>query len=297
MSLIILLTCLLAERFLLEYQHLRQTNWFYQYNDWYERQELPNWMLNGFGGVICLLLPPLLGIALLQHLLDESLFGIPGALFAGAVLLFSFGPHDLDTQIRQLHAAKEQNDEEQAASIARELLDDEPPPNEPTYSQAIVESILEQANGRGFAVIFWFLVLGPIGAALYRLASSLPKLQTTSREADFLHTSRQLLAILDWIPARLTASSYAIAGSFEDALYGWRNYHESRFNEFNSSASGILICTGTGALRLSSLIDTDTDDDTMQDQRYLIDAAMGLVWRSLIVWIVLIGLLTLAGWI
>ncbi|MDJ0805322.1 MAG: regulatory signaling modulator protein AmpE [Gammaproteobacteria bacterium] len=296
MSLSIILICLLAERFLLEYQHLRQTRWINEYSDWFERQELPHWMLNGFGGVVSLLLPPLLTIALLQQLLDERLLGIPGALLAILVLLFSFGPRDLDHQIRQLHDARERHDGELTTEIGRDIIGDEPPSDETRYSHAIVESILEQANRRIFGVIFWFLVLGPVGAALYRLATCLPNLRTTAREADFLHTSRQLVAILDWIPARLTAASYAIAGSFEDALYGWRSYHESRFNEFSSSASGILICTGTGALRLSTLVDSDTGTHPTEGQRYLMDAAMGLIWRSLVVWIILIGLLTLAGW-
>jgi AmpE protein len=293
MTLIILLICLLAERFLLEYLFLRQTDWFNDYSGWYERQELPNWMLNGFGGVIALLLPPLLIIALLQHLLDDTLFGIPGAIFACLILLMSFGPQDLDDQIRQFNDARENGDPAEAAAIARDLSGEEPPPHEPSYSQAVVEGILEQANRRVFAVIFWFLVLGPIGAVLYRLASKLPHLQT-SREADFLQAGGQLLAILDWAPARLTAASYAIAGSFEDALYGWRSYHESRFNDFSSSATGILICTGSGALRLSYLMDNDMDEAY---KRHLVDAAMGLVWRSLVVWLVLIALLTLAGWV
>ena len=293
MTLTILLICLLAERFLLEYQFLRQTDWFNNYSGWYERQELPNWMLNGFGGVIALLLPPLLIIALLQHLLNDALFGIPGALFACLILLMSFGPQDLDDQIRQLKDARENSDPAEAEAIARDLSGEELPPNEPGHSQAVAEGILEQANHRVFAVIFWFLVLGPIGAVLYRLTSKLPHLQT-SREVWFLQAARQLLAILNWVPARLTAASYAIAGSFEDALYGWRSYHESRFNDFSSSASGILICTGSGALRLSYLMDNDMDEDY---KRHLLDAAMGLIWRSLVVWLVLIALLTLAGWV
>lgn len=297
MSLIIILTCLLAERFLLEYQQIRQTDWFNKFSAWIERQELPLWMLNGYGGIISLLLPPLLAIALLQHLLDGSLLGIPGALFAGLVLLFSLGPLDLDQQLRQLHEAKERHDEIEATSIARKLLGDEPPPNDPTYSQALVESILEQANSRSFAVIFWFLVLGPTGAALYRLVASLPTLHTTIREEEFFHSGKQLLAILDWIPTRLTATSYAIAGSFEDALHGWRSYHASRYTEFTSSASGILVCAGTGALRLQSLLENDLEMNSIESQRYLLDAAMALVWRSMVVWISLIALFTLAGWL
>ena len=159
----------------------------------------------------------------------------------------------------------------------------------------MTEAILEQANNRIFAVIFWFIVLGPFGALLYRLASVLPKLKTSHTDMDFFIATRQLLAILDWLPARLTAFSYAVAGSFEDALFGWRSYHESRFDEFSNNASGILICTGTGALRLSSLLDDKFE--LSGSYQYLVEAAMGLVWRSLVVWLALLGLFTFAGWI
>ena len=297
MSLIILLICLIAERFLLDRQQMRQPHWLDEYSYWFERQELPAWMLNGYGGILALLLPPLLAVALVQQLLDESLFGIPGALFAILVLLFSFGPLDLDDQIKQLQDAQNRQDADRTRQIARELLEDEPPPNEPGFSQALAEAVLVQANQRVFAVIFWFLLLGPIGAVLYRLSCSLPKLQTTTREIEFFVNSKQWLAMLDWIPARLTAATYAIAGSFEDALYGWRNYHRQRFDEFDSSASGILICTGAGALRLTELIDNNADDALIEGQQYLLKSAMGLVWRSLVVWLVLIALFTLAGWI
>ena len=78
MSLTIILISLLAERFLLEHQGLRQPAWFSRYTNWFDRQELPNWLTQGITGIITLLLPPLLVTALLQQLLGETLFGIPG---------------------------------------------------------------------------------------------------------------------------------------------------------------------------------------------------------------------------
>ncbi|RDH87399.1 MAG: hypothetical protein DIZ77_18170 [endosymbiont of Seepiophila jonesi] len=119
--------------------------------------------------------------------------------------------------------------------------------------------------------------------------------RTAGEDLDFHLFSRQLVSILDWIPARITAFSYAIAGSFEDAMNGWRSYNEQRFDEFSDSASGILICTGSGALRLASVLDRNRDDTT--HHLYLVEAAMSLVWRSLVVWGVMLGLFTFADWL
>lgn len=297
MSLTIILICLLAERFLLDHQDLRQPDWFNRYSNWFDRQELPDWMHQGTMGVITLLLPPLLCIALLQQLLGEALFGIPGALFACLVLLYCFGPQDLDNQVNQLIEATDNGDDSQANAIARDLLADEPPTSDPLFTQAIAESVLEQANRRVFAVIFWFMLLGPSGALLYRLASLMPRLEAVGRETGALLACNRLMHILDWAPARLTASAYAVAGSFEDALYGWRSLSERHADEFNNNASGILICTGTGALRLTTLLDQERGDEAGSSLHYIAKAAMGLVWRSLIVWILVLVFFTLAGWI
>lgn len=297
MSITIILICLLAERFLLDYQDLRQADWFRRYSNWFHRQELPDWMHHGVMGIVTLLLPPLLVIALLQQLLGDALFGIPGALFACLVLLYSFGPMDLDNQVNQLIEATDAEDNSQINTIAHELLADDPPTSDTLFAQTVAESVLEQANNRIFAVIFWFMLLGPSGALLYRLATLIPRLELIGRESEALIACNRLIHFLDWVPARLTASAYAVAGSFEDALYGWRSLSERHADEFKNNASGILICTGAGALRLTTLLDQERGDETGSSLHYIAKAAMGLVWRSLIVWILLLFFFTLAGWI
>ena len=81
-----------------------------------------------------------------------------------------------------------------------------------------------------FAVLFWFLILpGPTGALLYRAATLLaeewrgeaPRGDTTPLARDrraFGRPARDMLWILDWVPVRLTALSFAVVGDFEDAV-------------------------------------------------------------------------------
>ena len=293
MSLIITVICLIAERFLLDYQHLRQRRWLDVYSNWLSRQRLPEWGHRGLIGLTILLLPPVLITALLQQLLTGSLFGLPSFLFAAAVLLFCLGPVDLDTQVNDYIRAVEADDEPRQRQLAREIIEDEPPTSEPALSQAVAESILLQANQRQFGVLFWFLLLGPMGALFYRLAAQLPRLEQANRDIDFFLNAKQLLLIMDWLPARITAICYAIAGSFEDALYGWRSYQDRRYDEFSDSNSGVLICTGGGAMRLTTLLDEQSD--ALHDYSHLPQSAMALVWRSLVVWLVIAGLLALTG--
>lgn len=291
MSLIVLLACLLAERFLLDYQHYRGAGWFYRYFDWFDRQQLPGWLREGLSGVIILLAPPLLGIALLQGLFDNSLFGIPGALFAGLVLLLSFGPQDLDDQISRYTEAKERVDEQEARTIAEAVLGEVPPEKDTECALALSDTVFHQANQRIFAVIFWFILLGPLGAVFYRLATYLPKSPKAVHDVAFFHDGCQLIALLDWLPSRLTAAAYAVAGSFEDALEGWRDYQRTRHEEIDDGPDSFLIRVGRGAMRWE-------DEDQMEANGpafYLPRAAMGLVWRSLFVWLILAGLVFVAG--
>jgi membrane protein required for beta-lactamase induction len=292
MTLTIILICLIAERFLLEHSHLRSNKWFTRYCQWHQQQNLPEWMQQGIIGLLLLLILPLLAVAALQQLFSDSLLGIPGLLFSIGVLLYTLGPQDLESQISQYAEAAEEDDGK-ASLIAREIIQDEPPTSEPARSQAVSEAALQQANRRVIAVLFWFVLLGPLGAMMYRLAGWLPQSNQAAQDIDFKLNSQQLVFILDWLPARITAFCYAIAGSFEDALVGWKSYQESRHTEFCDSNTGTLICTGSGAMRLTTLLDEAYAGAHLYS--YLPKAAMALIWRSLIVFLVILALLTFTG--
>ncbi|MCU7842686.1 MAG: regulatory signaling modulator protein AmpE [Candidatus Thiodiazotropha sp. (ex Monitilora ramsayi)] len=293
MSLMVIVFCLIAERFLLEHQHLRQMHWLDRYSLWLSQQKYVAWMNQGIMQILILLLPPLLVAGILQQLFSDGLFGLLSVIFAGLVLLYTLGPEDLDSRIEAYTQSTEEDDDESIKSIAREIIEDEPPTSEPARSQAVAEGTLFQANRRIFAVLFWFLLLGPLGALLYRLATRLPLLERANKDLDFHLSAGQLIIILDWLPARITALCYAIAGSFEDALYGWRSFQDRRFDDFNDSNSGILICTGAGAMRLTTLL--DETEESAHDYCHLPQAAMALVWRSLVVFLIIVAILTFTG--
>jgi membrane protein required for beta-lactamase induction len=289
----IILICLIAERYLLDYSELRDNRWFSAYNQWLERHQLPKRMRHGVIGVLLLMLPPLLALWVAQYLFEDALFGLLWLAASVAILLYCLGPNDLDTCVNRYIEAVDSDEDNEIRASAITLIKDEPPTSEPARSQAVAEGILFQANQNLFSVLFWFILLGPIGAMTYRIATWLPTMEQAKRDTDFLLNSKQLVMILDWIPARITAFCYAIAGSFEDALYGWRDYHENRFSEFDNSNSGILICTGGGAMRLSTLI--NEAHEGAQSFSFLAKSAMALVWRSLVVYLVIVTLLAFSG--
>jgi cobalamin biosynthesis protein CobD/CbiB len=169
-----------------------------------------------------------------------------------------------------------------------------------------------------FAVLFWFLVLpGPAGAVLYRAATLLaeewrgeaPRGDVTPLARDrraFGRPARDALWILDWLPVRLTALSFAVVGDFEDAIYCWRMQPAHWPVAEGGEAMGVLLASAGGALgiELGGPIPTLSGEPEERPVMGLGEApdidllpsAVGLVWRALVLWLVLTLLLTLANW-
>lgn len=169
-----------------------------------------------------------------------------------------------------------------------------------------IERRLLEAHRDGFGVIAWFIVLpGPCGALLYRLASELDRSWGARADEEFGRFgefARQTFAALDWLPARLTAASFAVAGDFEDAVYCWR----SQALSWVPHRQGILLASGAGAIgiRLGDAVregnsvrirpELGTGDEP--DADYM-KSASGLVWRVLALWMALLLLVSLAHWV
>ena len=170
-----------------------------------------------------------------------------------------------------------------------------------------IEQALLASHRHVFGPLFWFTVLGPAGALLYRLAMHFRhawnEMDGGSEAGDgrFGDFARQAFAIIDWLPVRLTAASFAVVGDFEDAVFCWR----SQADRWPVGADGILLSAGAGALgvRLGMPIGSDelsadrpelgvgedADPDFMQ-------SAIGLVWRTLVMALLLLTLLGVASW-
>ena len=147
------------------------------------------------------------------------------------MLLLSFGPRDLKDEVDDYVGALERNDRDEVTRRAKELLESTPAlRGGASAREAVEEAIFVQANNRIFGVIFWFMVLGPAGAWLYRVSDLLRRRAAFEAARQGVPRMRgdlgsmltDLHGILAWIPARLAALSYAVAGSFEDAVGNWK---------------------------------------------------------------------------
>jgi adenosylcobinamide-phosphate synthase len=194
------------------------------------------------------------------------------------------------------------------------------------FLRHVIEHSLLAAHRHVFGVFFWFVVLsalglGPAGAVLYRMAEFASRYWTFKSKAlgepvndKLMRLSQRLFELIDHLPARLTAFGFAVVGNFEEAVNGWRRDAGLwlRANE------GVILAAAAGAVGVrlgggaapgvtpdrSKTFESGTAPGTASaagstpgadPQIGHLDSVVGLVWRSVVLWMLLLALLTLAN--
>jgi adenosylcobinamide-phosphate synthase len=264
------------------------------------------------------LLPPVLGATLVWWLADHVhpllgvawnvvvlylLMGFRRFSHAVSVIIEALREADISTARRALAGWR--------GGWTAELSSDE-------VARLAVERGFLDAYRQVFAVLFWFVVLpGPAGAVLYRSAVLLAEewkgaapgddsTPIARSRAEFGQPAHALLAALDWVPARMTALSFAIVGDFEDAAYCWRMQAKNWPASEGGEPIGIVLASGAGALGIQvggTLHHLGGEPYYRPDlgmgepvAAEVLPSAVGLVWRALVLWLLVILLVTLANW-
>ncbi len=115
-------------------------------------------------------------------------------------------------------------------------------------ARATIESTLENGSDALFAPLFWFLIAGAPGVMFYRLSNTLDAMwgYKTPRFRHFGWAAARLDDLLNFIPARLTALSYALTGKFTNAMQCW----SAQAGQCASPNAGPVMAAGAGALSL-----------------------------------------------
>lgn len=180
-----------------------------------------------------------------------------------------------------------------------------------------VEKSLVTTHRNVFGVFFWFLMpVGPACAVMYRVAEYLARAWNEPdhmKNEEFGKFAAKAFYWIDWIPVRLTAIAFAVVGNFEDSVYAWRNFA----NRWADESVGIILAAGGGAMGVrlgspaenaSQLLPADaaTVDLSESEAEVLpgeepnvraLQSTVGLVWRALLLWMLLLLLLSSAVWL
>ncbi|OWQ47101.1 CobD/CbiB family protein [Roseateles sp. L2-2] len=243
------------------------------------------------------------------------------------VLYLTLGFRQFSHYFTDIRDALERGDELEARRLLAEWrhLDASELPRTELLRHVLEHSLLA-AHRHVFGVFFWFVLfstlgLGPAGAVLYRMAEFAGRYWAfKSRTLDaptnerLMELSRKLFGMIDHIPARLTATGFAIVGNFEEAVSSWRRdstlwAHDNEGIILASAAGAVGVQLGGSAAPgvtpdRSKTFDSGGDIDATRaegstggvpPQLGHLQSVVGLVWRSVVLWLLLLALLTLAN--
>lgn len=292
MTLIAILTALGLGHFAPGLGDIRRTGWVHGWTAAVARhcERLPGF--DGATGVTAILLPPLLAVGLLQAWFS----GLVGFVFSVLVLVWAWGPRDLDEDVDAYLAARESDDTSEQCQAAQRIVPGELPAEAEAEAQTVLAWIYLGALERWFGVVFWFLVLGPLGAALYRVSQVLARGAADAGIGEsFVEAARRLRRLLDWPVCLLMATGLAIVGHFDAVIHAWREYYRREHSGFFALDPGYLLAAARATLQAPPTGWTE-ESPTESGVAGEIRASMNLLWRVLFVWLSVVALLTVAGW-
>ena len=167
-----------------------------------------------------------------------------------------------------------------------------------------IEQVMAASHRQMFGVLLWFVLLaplGPVGAVLFRTASILARRWANTR-GDFGLFAQRVFHAINWLPAHLTALTYAIAGNFEDATFCWR----TQAGNWPEREEGVVLAAGAGAMgvRLGQPVNVGGESVWRPElgtgqpplDADCIDSAVSMIWRGLVIWLMAGLLVVIASW-
>jgi len=250
---------------------------------------------------VAVVLPALLACAV-HWILVWSLGWAVAMVWSIAILYSTLGFRQFSHHFTEIRDALDAGDED----LARQLLarwmhiDASALPRAEVVQHVIEHSVLS-AHRYVFGVLAWYtllaaLGLGPAGAVVYRIGEYLssyvnrPERPTSQANSPAMKVNAKMAwDAMDWLPARITALSFAFVGSFEEAVDGWRQ-HELNFP---GDSDGVILAATSGAVNVK-LGPLERAGTGQVPQPSHLRAVVGLVWRTVVMWMVFLALISLA---
>ncbi len=211
MTILIILLCLGLNAFTPVGRWARQYNWLGHYFTYHQKWLGTTPFGKGVLGLFMALMPAVIVVAILQWMMFYFTWGIADFIFEALILLYALGvmPQVEKSSVKKAKAVPNPTIEEAARGQIVVLTSEDK------------HGILWQAQTNIFAVLFWFIVLGPAGAVLYRFSRLLSEQTYVEGSPQIRQSAECWISYLDWLPVRLLGICLVLAGRFESAFKVW----------------------------------------------------------------------------
>jgi membrane protein required for beta-lactamase induction len=286
MKLVIILACLALERYMKIGALLGRAHWFGCYVQTLRKVLPAAGLWRSWQGLAIVVLPIVIVFALVYWVTCSWIYGLFGLVLAFAALLYCLGPDDLYHQATDYIDASDKKDKDREKSLLTALLGHKPPQKISAQHRQASHALLSQANDRLFAVIFWFIILGPVAAILYRMVVATNQYADKHKEyATLKEAAATTQSVLDWLPARMTALVYVLVGNFSHSFSAWMK------NALTGLGHNKEMLVEVGSL--ASDLNKDESKASLDENRNV----LAMVDRALITVLVLVAVFTLGAWV
>lgn len=192
MKLLVILLCLLSERFLIHSISYQRFYWFFDYCQKIKMgTNKHGFFTNPWVLLALIIVPIVLLVAIFYLLLHHLVFGLIGFLLSIIIFFYCLGPQNVFYPIVQ---------------------------SDTRTNQELVGDYFILVNRQLFSLVFWYIIAGPIGALVYRLITLCHDVNDVSEQAN------EVTDLLEWIPARLAVLLFLLVGNFQRGFSSFTSY-------------------------------------------------------------------------
>ncbi len=286
------ITCLLINHYWRRERRLPVDGWFDAWQAWLisHAHRLPAFMRNWSGTLPMLaILLPIIPPALLLWLAEGQFLGLLSLGLHVVILVYCLPRFNLVALIDDYLACWRNGNYEAAYLGTAELAPDAFHTRVDGYAimhQQFLDYVLMVSLRRLFAVLFWYIVLGPLGALLYFLLQQMLDADVLLEDRADDRAWQRILSLTEWLPARLLALAFALAGDFVATFHRFR---ERLFDKLAPGSNMALLndCASSAIGRPEADI---REAEYSVQAVWRLEALRDLVLRSQIVWVIAVAL-------
>lgn len=259
-----------------------------QHDEWFYRiQEMCSSAMGAINGRRAAVVVAFVLVAVVQGVLHGALFGLLELAFSVAVVLYSLGRGDLNEAIVEYMDCWQRGDEEGAYLACQKWLGKAPDvDNKIAFHGWVRREYLYLSFERWFAVLFWFLVLGPAGAVAYRVSQ-------LTRNAIEDEAERgawdKFMFYIEWLPVRLLGLTFAVVGEFVEGL----DMVKQKATCTETCSADLLDNYAISALRLDNSGLSNGDHADITNGLVEWEVVQDIIHRSVVLWLVAFALIQL----